>query len=91
MNDTRHRGPRCLQRKLQCVGHILGLHRRAQLPGDDVAREVVEDRRQVEPAPASDLLLLGRVMPPRWAADVLHKPLGRRTRGNGFLSHLRSS
>jgi hypothetical protein len=55
MNDARRRGPRCLQRKLQCVGHILGFHRRAQLPGDDVAREVVEDRRQVEPAPANDL------------------------------------
>ena len=55
MNDARRRGPRCLQRKLQCAGHILSFHRRAQLPGDDEMREVVEDRRQVEPAPANDL------------------------------------
>jgi hypothetical protein len=46
---------RCLKRQLQRVGHILGLHRRAQLPGDDVTREVVEDRRQVKLTPADDL------------------------------------
>ena len=34
---------------------ILGLHRRAKLPGDDVAREVVEYGRQIKPAPADDL------------------------------------
>jgi hypothetical protein len=27
----------------------------SQLPGDDVAGEVVEDRREVEPSPANDL------------------------------------
>src|SRR5512139_3379670 len=36
-------------------------------------------------------LLLGRVMPPGRTADAFHEPLRRRTRGNGFLSHLRSS
>jgi hypothetical protein len=47
-------GPRGLQRHVQRGGDILGLHGCAQLPGDDVAREVVEDGRQVEPAPTDD-------------------------------------
>jgi hypothetical protein len=34
---------------------VRSLHRGAQLPGDDVAGEVVEDRRQVEPSPPDDL------------------------------------
>src|SRR6476661_2830314 len=34
--------PRCLQSQLQGVGNILGFHRGAELPGNDVAREVVE-------------------------------------------------
>ena len=46
--------PRGLQRHVQRGGDILGLHGWAQLPGDDVAREVVEDGRQVEPAPTDD-------------------------------------
>ena len=33
----------------------LGLHRRAELPGDDEAREVVEHGREIVPAPAGDL------------------------------------
>src|SRR5271170_1565228 len=37
------------------IRDILGLHRRTELPGDDVAREVVEDCRQIKPAPADDL------------------------------------
>ena len=47
--------PRCLQGHGQGVGDVAGLHRRAELPGDDVAREVIEHRGQVEPAPADDL------------------------------------
>jgi hypothetical protein len=46
--------PRGLQRQVQRGGDILGLHGCAQLPGDDVAREVVEDSRLVEPAPTDD-------------------------------------
>ena len=45
----------CLQRQIEGGGDILGAHRRAQLPGDDVAREVVEHARQVEPAPTDYL------------------------------------
>jgi len=37
---------------LQRGGHVRCLHRRAQPPGDDVAAVIIEDRRQVEPAPA---------------------------------------
>ena len=47
--------PRCLQRRLQRVGDVAGLHGGAELPGDDVAREVVEDGREIEPAPADHL------------------------------------
>src|SRR5262245_3123235 len=36
-------------------GLSVRLHRGAQLPGDDVAGEVVEDRRQVEQSPADNL------------------------------------
>jgi hypothetical protein len=35
----------------QCVRDIGRGHGRAQLPGQDVAREVVEHGRQIEPAP----------------------------------------
>ena len=46
------RGGQC---HLQRVGDVLGLHRGAQLPGNDVARVVVEDGGQVLPSPANDL------------------------------------
>ncbi len=36
--------PGSLQSQLQRVGDVLGFHRGAELPGNDVAREVVEDR-----------------------------------------------
>src|SRR4029079_19146304 len=35
-------------------------------------------------------LLFGRVVPPGCPPDVANKRLGRRRRGGGFLSHLRS-
>ena len=35
--------------------HIAGAHSDAQLPGDDVAREVIQHGREVEPGPADDL------------------------------------
>src|SRR5512139_433191 len=41
--------------QLQGVGDVLGLHGRTQFVGDDVAREVVQDRTEIEPAPADDL------------------------------------
>ena len=46
---------RSLQCQIQRVGHVAGLHRGAELPGDDVTAVVVEDGREVEPAPADDL------------------------------------
>ncbi len=46
---------RCRERQVERVGDILGLHGRAQLPGDDIAREVVEDGGEIEPSPADDL------------------------------------
>ena len=41
------RGVECLLKRL---GHIFGLHRRAQPPGDDVTRVVIENGREIEPA-----------------------------------------
>ena len=49
-----------LQSQVERGGDILGLHGGAQLPGDDVAGEVVEHGRQIEPAPA-DHLQIGEV------------------------------
>lgn len=45
----------CGQSYVERVGDILGLHVAAELPANDVARVVVEDRGQVKPAPANDL------------------------------------
>ena len=39
------------QRHFQGVGDVFGLHRRAELPGDHVSREVIQDRGQIVPAP----------------------------------------
>jgi hypothetical protein len=52
--------PAGLQRQVERGGDILGLHRGAQLPGDDVAGKVVEHGRQVEPAP-TDHLQIGEI------------------------------
>ena len=40
------------QGKVERVGDIPDFHRGAQLPGNDVSREVVQHRRQIKPAPA---------------------------------------
>ena len=46
---------RRLQGEVQCFSNIARLHGRAQLPGDDIARVIIEDRRQVHPTPTNDL------------------------------------
>src|SRR6516162_7344120 len=43
------------QRHLQRIGYVGCRHGGAQLPGQDVAREVIEHGGQIEPAPADDL------------------------------------
>ena len=43
------------ERKVQRVGDVLGPHVGAQLPGDDIARIVIEHRRKIHPAPPDDL------------------------------------
>ena len=45
---------RCLQGKVQRIRNIAGLHGRAQLPGDDITRVIIEVCRQVHPAPSND-------------------------------------
>ena len=49
-----------IERHVERRGDILGLHSGAQLPGDDVAGVVIEDGRQIEPAP-TDHLEIGEV------------------------------
>ena len=51
------RGQQC---SLERGRDVLGAHCGAQLPGDDVAGEVVEHGRQIEPAP-TDHLQIGEV------------------------------
>jgi len=55
---------RGLQRQVQRFPDVPGLHRRAELPGDDVTREVVQYRAEVELAPA-DHLEIGEVGLPK--------------------------
>ena len=43
---------RRLQCEIQCIGNVFSPHVSAELPGDDVAAVVVEDRAEIEPAPA---------------------------------------
>jgi len=77
MNDLCPIKPRGLQRQVQRFRDVPDLHRRAELPGDDVAREVVQDRTEVEPAPA-DHFEIGEVGLPElvWRRGlVLELPL----------------
>ncbi len=46
---------RCLQGQIEGVCHILSPHGRAELPRDDVAAVVVQNRAEVEPAPPQNL------------------------------------
>ncbi len=46
---------RGFQRQVERSGHILGFHRGAELPGDDVPAIVIQYGAEVEPAPAEDL------------------------------------
>ena len=55
MDNLRPIAARCLEGQFQRVGDVFDPHRRAELPGDDIAREVVEDGREIEPAPTDDL------------------------------------
>jgi hypothetical protein len=55
MNDLCPIKPRGLQRQVQRFRDLPDLHRCTELPGDDVARKVVQYRAEVKPAPADDL------------------------------------
>ena len=52
--------PRGRKRQVERVLHIACRHARAELPGDDVAGEVIEHGGEIEPAPA-DHLQIGEV------------------------------
>lgn len=55
MNDMRLVTARRFERHVQRLGNIRRFHRRAQFPADDVARDVVQDCRQIHPAPTDNL------------------------------------
>ena len=74
--------------RIVCTLAALRLHGRTQLAGDDVAREVIQDRAEIEPAPASHLEL-GEVRLPELVGRRCHvlKFVGRlhaRTPGTDF-------
>ena len=54
MNDVNLVTARCLQCEIQRVRHILSSHVGAKLPGHDVAAVIVQNRTEIEPAPAQD-------------------------------------
>ena len=56
MNHVHLIEPGRRQRQIECGGElVLRLHSRAELPGDNEAREVVEHGGEIVPAPARDL------------------------------------
>src|SRR5450631_2847192 len=69
MNDLCPIKPRGLQRQVQRCRDVPNLHRCTELPGDDVARKVVQYRAEVKPAlrlpsnDASHRRILGRLRP----------------------------
>ena len=55
VNDVHLIAAGCLQCEVQRVGDVLSPHVGAELPGDDVAAVIVEDRAEIEPTPAQNL------------------------------------
>src|SRR3954447_9983228 len=55
MNELCALNARGLQRQVQRLCDVADLHRRTELPGDNIAREVVQYRAEVKPAPTDDL------------------------------------
>ena len=47
--------PRGFQSQIQRIGHVSCPHIGAELPRDDVAAVIVEDRAEIEPTPPKDL------------------------------------
>ncbi|CUK20734.1 hypothetical protein RUE5091_04553 [Ruegeria denitrificans] len=46
---------RCRQSQFDCVSHVFGPYVCAELPGNDIAAVIVQDRAEIKPAPADDL------------------------------------
>ena len=70
------------QRTIERLGHVHGAHRRAELPGNDVAREVIENRGEVVPTPVDDpevreVGLPHLVYPPELAQRRPDREIGR--------------
>ena len=55
MNDVDLVTPRGFQSQVQRVGHVLCPHVGAELPRDEVAAVIVQDRAEIKPPPANDL------------------------------------
>jgi len=50
-----------VQRQFQCILDVRRGHAVAELPRDDVSREVIQDGREVEPSPAGINFQVGEV------------------------------
>src|SRR3974377_778293 len=76
-----------LQCNLQRVGHVSCRHGGAQLPGQDIAREVIEHSGQIEPAPTNDLQI-GEVGLPNlvWSGRRIGEAVGRLHQDEGWAS-----
>src|SRR5215218_8895502 len=70
--------PGSLQSHIQRFRDVSDLHGGAELPGDDVAREVVQDGTEIEPAPA-DHFEIGEVGLPKlvWRCGLVGELVGR--------------
>ena len=55
VDDPRGIAARGREGEVQRIGDVAGTHGGAELPRDDEAAVVIEDRREVEPTPADDL------------------------------------
>ena len=72
MHDSGPVAAGCFQRQFQRGGDILGLHRGAELSGDDVTAVIVEDRAEIEPAPSDDIEIGEvRLLELVWACDLV--------------------
>ena len=79
VTDPRLRAAGCGERQLQSVGDVTRGHAGAELPGEDVAREVVQHGREMKPAPAGD---------PQVGEVRLLQLVGRRGLGAEFVRRL---
>ena len=92
MHDVDPIGPGPGAREIERRHHVDRLHRRRERPRQDVARVVIEDGRQVVPAPAHDVQVREIRLPELvGAARGMGKPIGRLEHDEGAGLVIRSA